>query len=324
MQSKSLLTGCNMSNSRLSLLSVLLLVSSLETIEVSAWVPASRNNLPSSRVFNPRHVVTTVYSAVEETTEILVVDSATSQEQRISAQMPKIKYTVPGMKLGWKENGVWMDQDGPRNGPPQNYWRQNADERVFGKSVDLIQELLKSAEAQGEKDVDILEIDAFNEMIDRLERTNSIRTPSLNRMVLGDWAPILRGGKIIASNTGEEESFDIPYRFRIQRTAGQKLAPKTNYGIFDEHLEAGEEVTVEEISSSNTVTSTGTFLASPDQKENVLVKGYNNAIDGDLYLGCVTYLTKYVMIMRKPLEQADENSVTKGPITEIWTRLDLA
>mmetsp|Transcript_23657 Transcript_23657/g.56024 ORF Transcript_23657/g.56024 Transcript_23657/m.56024 type:complete len:321 (-) Transcript_23657:126-1088(-) len=316
----------------LSLLSSLglpvLLVSSLETIGVSAWVPALRNNFPRTQIVsNPRHILTTLSSAIEETTETLTVDSLTAEQaQRILVQMPKIQYTVPGMKLGWKENGVWMDEDGPRNGPPQNYWRQNSDERLHQNNIALIKELLKEfcLEAPSEQEVDILQSESVSETIDRLERSNSMRLPSLNRAVLGDWAPIVRGGKIVSSSTDEEDSVEIPYQLRIQRKEGRKLAPKTNYGTFDEHLQAGEIISVEELTSSNTVTSTGTFVATSENSANQLVEGYNNPMHGDLHVGGVTYVTKYIMMMRKEVEQQkeDENNVTKGPITEIWMRID--
>lgn len=312
-----------MSISRSSFLGLLILAASLNAVEVSAWVPAVCNNLHHTAIStNPNRVVTTLYSTIEESTEASTVDSSiSSEEQRIIAKIPKIQYTIPGMKLGWKENGVWMDEDGPREGPPQNYWRQNADERLHQSSVGFIEELVKGC-SLAEKN-DILQNDAVNEMILQLERTNSMRIPCLNRMVLGDWAPILRGGKLIASSSGEEESVDIPFRLHIQRSAGQKLAPKTNYGIFDEHLEAGEEVTVQELSSTDVVTSTGTFLATSDKRANQLVEGYQNPNHGDLYVGGVTYLTKYIMIMREEVEQEEsEENVTKGPVTEIWMRID--
>ena len=316
-----------MTNSRSSFLGLMLLVSAFETIEVSAWLPSQRNNIPRITVVtNPHDVLTTMYSTIEESTETLTVDSSTSsQAQRTAVQMPKIKYTVPGMKIGWKENGVWMDEDGPRNGPPQNYWRQMSDERLYNNSMDLIKELMKQYSLEGEQHVDVLQDESLTEMIARLERLNSIRIPSLNRQILGDWAPILRGGKVVASSTVEDESADVPYRLRIQREAGRKLAPKTNYGTFDEHLEPGESIMVQELSSSNTVTSSGTFLATSDRYANQLVEGYNNVVHGDLHVGGITYVTKYIMVMRKEViqEEAEDNKkVTKGPVTEIWMRID--
>jgi len=312
-----------MTISCLSYLGLLILVASLNTVKVSAWIPAIRNDLHHTAIStNPHRIVTTLYSTIQESTEALTVDSSiSSREQWITAKMPKIQYTVPGMKIAWKENGVWMDEDGPREGPPRNFWRQMADERLHQGSVDLIQDLMK--ECSWAEENDIIQNNTLNEMIVRLEKTNSMRIPSLNRLVLGDWAPILRGGKIIASSSGEEESVDIPYRLHIQRTAGQKLAPKTNYGIFDEHLEQGEEVTVQELSSTGVVTSTGAFLATSDKRANQLVEGYQNAKHGDLCVGGITYLTKYIMIMREQAEQQEaKESVTKGPVTEIWMRID--
>lgn len=317
---------CSMSSlSRLSLLGLLLLITSFDTVEVSAWVPALRNNLPRTTLStNPHYDLTRLYATVQESTETVVVDSSiSSQEEEFTVQLPKIQYTIPGMKLGWKENGVWMDEDGPRDGPPQNYWRQAADERLHKAGVDVIKNILKQSSL--EEDIDVSQNDALNEIILRVERQNTIRIPCLNRMVLGNWAPIVRGGKVVGSSTGEEESADIPYQLQIQRTAGQKLAPKTNYGIFDEHLEPGEDVTVQELSSSNIVTATGTFLATSDKDANELVEGYKNAKHGDLYVGGITYLTKYIMIMREQVREQDpenEENPAKGSVTEVWMRID--
>lgn len=325
---------------RLSLcLGLFLLIFRLETIEVSAWVPALRNNLPRTAA-TPyrRHVVTSIYSTVKEssaettsTTETSSASSSSTTQRQppIAVPMPTIQYSVPGMKLGWKENGVWMDEDGPRNGPPQNFWRQMSDERIFNSNLDLIKDLLQMNSFDATND------DATNEMITRLEKTNSIRVPTLNRLVLGDWAPIVRGGKLVATaaittaidDAEPSAAADVPYRFNTQRTAGPKLAPKTHYGTFDEHLEPGEEITVQELSSSsNAVASSGVLEMPSNKNENKLVKGYENAIDGDLYIGGITYVTRYIMIMRQEAQQQetteDKKEVVKGPVTEIWMRTD--
>lgn len=292
------------------LLGLFFLVSCLETSEGFAWVPALRYNLPPTAASpHRRDVVTTIYSTTEGSTEASAeTSSVATQQQKITVPLPEIEYTV-GVKRGWKEDGVWMDEDGPRNGPPQNFWRQMSDERIYNDSFDLIQNLLKIKDAavlNEQKDTSILDNEEVNERIKRLERTNSIRIPSLNRLILGDWAPIVRGGKVVATSTPEEEkSIDIPYRFYVQRTAGQNLAPKTHYGTFEAHLEPGEEITVQEKSSSNAVTSFGVFDSTSDKHENKLVKGYTNAVDGDLFVGGITYVTKYVMIMRQQAKQQE-------------------
>lgn len=321
--------------SKFSLLGLVLLVFPSQVTKVSAWLPALHNN---PAVVSPRfrHARITVYSTIEDSGTLTQASSAIpTQRQQINIHMPKIQYTVPGMKRGWKENGVWMDEDGPRNGPPQNFWRQMGDERLYNDSIDLIQDLLKLKDYKGnaiesysaeQQDASVLQNDILNGMVERLERTNSIRIPTLNRLVLGDWAPIVRGGKVVAkSSTDNKKSADFPYRFNIQRSAGQKLAPKTHYGTFDEHLKPGEEVIVQELSSSNSVTSSGVLEVSSDKTENKLVEGYSNANDGDLYLGGITYVTKYIMIIRQQAKERDtaEEKVDKGPVTEIWMRIDV-
>lgn len=352
---------------RLALLGSFLALCRLETIEVSAWIPSCSRNLPSSVVtpsYRRNGATTTIYSKVEDTTETSIKPEETAstnttttttktttttqqhhaqheqhEQQYVSIAMPKIQYTVPGMKRGWKEDGVWMDEDGPRNGPPQNFWRQQADERVYEDNMQLLQDLLQLNSFEGSGVVsnttaatasttrfeqnDLIRNDLMNGLARPLEKSNSIRRPSLNRLILGDWAPIVRGGKVVAtgnSDKDKEKAVDVPYRFHVQRTAGKKLAPKTHYGTFDMHLEAGEEITVQELlSNSNTVASSGSVEASPEN-ENKVVKGYTNANDGDLYVGGITYVSKYVMIMRQQQQQQKKD---KGPaVKEVWMRVD--
>jgi len=287
---------------------------------VLAWVPELKKLQPLARPsqlqHRPRHDVTTIYSAVEETTEAGIATIA-EPPQTIAVQMPKIQYTVPGMKLGWKENGVWMDEDGPRNGPPQNFWRQMGDERVYNDNIDLISELVTNGLANN-----------ATTRIERLEKTNSIRMPNLNRLILEDWAPILRNGKIIATSgsSSEEKSVEVPYRFRIQRTAGRKLAEPTRYGTFDEHLEAGESITIQELSNDDSVSGSGTLECSSEKRESQVVQGYKNEFDGELSFGNIIYVTKYIMIMRKEpdMQNLDKDGkvINDGAVTEVWMKID--
>lgn len=287
--------------------------------------------------FHSRHLPTSIYSTIEDSVETLPDTSSIKNAERYpdTVPMPKIQYTVPGMKRGWKENGIWMDEDGPRNGPPQNFWRQMGDERLYNDNINLIQALLKLDIVETNSvGCSIFQTDSVNEMVERLERTNSIRIPTLNRLILGDWVPIVRGGKVVAErSTDEEKSANVPYRFHIQRSAGRKLAPKTHYGTFDEHLEPGEEVTIQELSSCNSVSSSGVLEVSPNKMETKLVEGYRNVKDGDLYFGGITYVTKYIMIMRREKQKGTskddddddddgDGKVDKGPVTEIWMRID--
>lgn len=302
----------------------------LGTMEVSAWVPAGDRNS-----FGPLGKETLLYSTLNDDTDVTssISSESTRQQQHTSIAMPKIQYTVPGMKRGWKENGVWMDEDGPRNGPPQNFWRQMGDERLYEDNMQVLQDLLKLDNFEGSSFVGNANAtsgvnrraDMMSQMVVKLEKTNSIRIPSLNRLILGDWAPIVRGGKVVVACQDEDsKSICVPYRFRIQRTAGHKLAPKTPYGTFDEHLEPEEEVTVQELSMpSGDVVASGVFRAPEDKYEFRLVEGYDNANDGDLYIGGITYVTKYIMIMREQQSQEEEGEIdSKGPVKEVWMRVN--
>ncbi|OEU06513.1 hypothetical protein FRACYDRAFT_254533 [Fragilariopsis cylindrus CCMP1102] len=362
---------------------IILLLCRLEITGVSAWAP-TRAPLPLRQSYrngngNSNGIATTgtvsaelfvssspkrstlLYSTTIEDTDTSIktipvtLDTDTpsvAPQQHISSgrrimSMPSIHYTVPGIKRGWKnlDTGVWMDVDGPRNGPPQNYWRQQSDEKLYKDSMQLVQELLQ--------------LNQNNDLIDGLvqpfEFENSIRRPFLNRLILGDWAPIVRNGEVIADNgKGSSSSststttsivysneITVPYCFQIQRTAGQKLAPKTHYGTFDQHLEPEEEITIQQlvavavadtttttttespsssspsssIDGSNTIvtTASGVVKVSSDN-EHRLVKGF----DG-LCMGGITYISKYIMIMRRE-DKNDSNA--GGPLIEIWMRVD--
>jgi hypothetical protein len=372
----------------------------LEITGVSAWVRSPlplqsyRNNVNNGmvtaeeRFVSPKSVVysTTVEdtdTSIKTTTTTTTYDTDTDnpsvvpqqqqqQSSRSRISMPSIQYTVPGMKRGWKnsDTGSWMDEDGPRNGPPQNYWRQQSDEKLYRDSMQLVQDLLQLNQfrrsSQGiisnttaavsssscNKDTttadniernDIICYDLINGLVQPLEKSNSVRRPFLNRLILGDWAPIVRDGKVIAAGKGSSSStttsinycneIDVPYCFHIQRTAGQKLAPKTHYGSFDEHLDAEEEIAIQQLVATtspssfssidgNTIvtTSSGVVRVS-SENENRLVKGFSS--DNDLCMGGITYVSKYIMIMRREQQQEkDKKNNNAGSVIEIWMRVD--
>jgi hypothetical protein len=352
-----------------------ILLCRLEITGVSAWARAPLP-LQSYRNVNSNGIATgtaeifvsppksTIYSTIEDTdtsikttttpTSTTTIDTDTpsvapqQQSSRSIISMPSIHYTVPGMKLGWKnsDTGLWMDEDGPRNGPPQNYWRQQSDEKLYKDSMQLVQDLLQlnqfissqgiisstTTDSSSSKNTtaadniernDIIRNDLINELVQPLEKSNSVRRPFLNRLILGDWAPIVRDGEVIAAGKGSSSSYssntttsinynneiNVPYFFHMQRTAGQKLAPKTHYGSFDEHLDAEEEITIQQLvatisppsSSSidgNTIvtTSSGVVKVS-SENENRLVEGFFS--DNDLCMGGISYVSKYMMIMRR-------------------------
>jgi hypothetical protein len=382
---------------------LIILLCRLEITGVSAWVRAPLP-LQSYRNVNSNGITTgtaeisvsppksTVYSTIEDIdtsikttttpTSTTTIDTDTDtpsvapqqQSSRSIIAMPSIQYTVPGMKRGWKnsDTGIWMDEDGPRNGPPQNYWRQQSDEKLYQDSMQLVQDLLQlnqfrssqgiisntTTDTSSSKDTtaaddiernDIIRNDLINGLVQPLEKSNSVRRPFLNRLILGDWAPIVRDGEVIAAGKGSSSSYssstttsinysneiNVPYCFHMQRTVGQKLAPKTHYGTFDEHLDAEEEVTIQQRvatispSSSSSIdgkavvtTSSGVVKVS-SKNENRLVKGFCS--DNDLFMGGITYVSKYMMIMRReqlPLQENDKKNNNAGSVIEIWMRID--
>ena len=216
------------------------------------------------------------------------------------ATMPDIHWTVPGAKLGWKdEKGDWFDEDGPRDGPPMNYWRQSADQREFDQDMDVIDLLLLEGSSASDAR------DALTE----LEGRNSARYPSLSRKVLGQWAPVMVANECTASVTEKPRkcgccaSFEVnvPFVMQIERTGGRRWGKPNAYGVFDLNLEEGEEICVSAMDISKNLVA---------DKVNQCVE--LGSIEGiPLRFGSISYVSDYIMIQRGP-----------GKTMDLWLRQD--
>ena len=231
---------------------------------------------------------------IETEEDKATADSATA---RISIPRPKIHYTVPGFKVGWRdeETGTWYDEDGPRNGPPLNIWRQASDEREYKADMDAV-------------DAVLADFDVATTLRD-LEIRCGVRKPALSRKVLGSWAPLLRGGRRVVYSDRPSGNVEVPMTVDVYRTTGRKLGPKNHYGQFDARLEDGEGLTIE--------TAGVVALCAA-----VVVDGGNRPIavgnvecggdaDAPLTFGGITYISDYVLIQRN--EEGDP---------DFWLRCD--
>mmetsp|Transcript_17668 Transcript_17668/g.25796 ORF Transcript_17668/g.25796 Transcript_17668/m.25796 type:complete len:301 (+) Transcript_17668:88-990(+) len=229
-----------------------------------------------------------------------VESTETESLPRIAVQRPVIHWTVPGYKVGWQdEEGRWFDEDGLRNGPPQNYWRQASDEREYKCDMNAVSSVLSEYNVE--------------ETIDALEKKNGSRKPSLSRKILGTWAPLLHCGECMAYNDkplNDEGDIEVPVTINIHRTNGRKFAPKNHFGLFDLKLEDGEELTVWTTTDTETALC-ATILADEKNEPNVLGMVDNVDLDMPLTLGGITYISDYIMIQR------DE----EGDI-DLWMRCD--
>lgn len=223
----------------------------------------------------------TLFSTLEDTAKVELT------ENKISISKPEIHITVPGFKLGWQDDdGNWFDEDGPRNGPPLNYWRQASDQRVYDEVMDTVDAVLTECD--------------MDSKVSNLERKNSARKPSLSRKILGQWAPLLLSNKRIARNCKPVDYVDsceieIPFTIDISRSNGRKLAPKNHYGVFDKKLEHGEELTISTIGSDTSISAK--VIASEMNGQVEL-----GILDQDVQLkfGGITCIEDYVMIQRSP------------------------
>jgi len=241
----------------------------------------------------------------------------------ISISRPIIHWTVPEFKVGWQdENGNWFDEDGPRNGPPQNFWRQMSDEREYKMDMDALDAVM----AMGTNSHNHKEM--IEDAVAQLEKRRSVRYPSLSRKMLGRWVPILLSGQRVTYDdrpTNDNNMDDIlaPFVLEIHRTNGRLYGPKNHYGIFDKKLSCGEELTFNVLNGMSgdcsccgseeggeLIISSASIVAD-DNNEPML---FANLLDNiPLYYGGITYVTDYIMIQRRGQEIGE---------IDFWLRAD--
>jgi len=235
----------------------------------------------------------TLFETAQNVEILIPAESNTDVEKssRISVSRPEIHWTVPGFKVGWRdESGNWFDEDGLRNGPPLNYWRQVSDQQDHDRDMEALNMALTEYNLE--------------ETVQNLEKRRSTRLPSLHRKMLGRWAPIISSGERVTFNdkaADNEASIDVPYTIEISRTNGRKYAPKNHYGIFDLRLSVGEQLTVNVVTQKDVIISAN--LLVDDANEPVILGMLDE--DKPLYFGGFTYLTDYIMIQRNPDGKVD-------------------
>eukprot|EP00585_Thalassiosira_rotula_P002011 CAMPEP_0196143110 /NCGR_PEP_ID=MMETSP0910-20130528/12629_1 /TAXON_ID=49265 /ORGANISM="Thalassiosira rotula, Strain GSO102" /LENGTH=341 /DNA_ID=CAMNT_0041404503 /DNA_START=87 /DNA_END=1112 /DNA_ORIENTATION=- len=266
--------------------------------------------IPLPQLFQP------LYSTKESNTNTidinndgtLISTTTNNNNNRVSISKPPIHWTVPNFKVGYQDpiTGQWFDEDGPRNGPPQNYWRQSADEREYNDDMSVVDAVLSSFDIESK--------------VQHLEHRCSVRRPSLSRKMLGVWAPIMLGGDCMAY---DDRPFDdggmieIPFLVEIRRSQGRRFGPKNHYGIFDLKLQSGEDLAVV---TTNTNTGEGddddgssmmiSAKIKADEKNEPMDLGKvmgreEGGADADtahprLQFGGITYLSDYAMVQRRP------------------------
>ena len=259
--------------------------------EIRATFPKSRQ---PSALFETRETST---ASTAEFFEAEENNDVKMMPLRFSVTRPAIHFTVPGYKVGWRdEDGNWFDEDGKRNGPPQNYWRQMSDQREYNRDMEAVTSVMTEFNVE--------------EAVRTLEYRLSTRKPSLSRKLLGFWAPLLLGGERVALNdmpANDDGSIEVPYKINIFRTNGPKFAPKTYYGLFYAKLEVGEELTIE----ANTGSLRASIPVVDTNEPNPLGMVDCNGAERLLSMGGITYVSDYVLIQRN-----DEGAV------DFWLRCD--
>jgi len=260
---------------------------------VEGWLPLKTRGVSSPRRADALYVATPLDNVQKD--EALENDQ---RDRQLTVPLPKIRYTVPSMKLGWQdEAGIWWDEDGKRNGPPQNYWRQRADEQAYEKDMKLIQ-------------------DALDFTLDISTLKSPVRFPMTNNKLLGDWAPIVQNGNKIAeevftvdendSSSANLSAVKVSNTITIARDGPRKLGATIGYGTFDAHLTVGEQmvVSIRKDADGSSDDSLQTQLVATKDKDEIQDLG-------PLKIGKIRYLSEYILIM----ESNEGNN-----IQEAWMR----
>jgi len=270
----------------------------------------SVNSITTTRTHHQRPTTVSFSSSAPAENKVVTDDDDDDDNATGSiVERPIVHWTVPNFKVGWQdEEGKWYDEDGSREGPPLNYWRQRMDSREYKKDMDVVTAVL-----QGDSET-------IEELIIINEKSRSVRFPSVSRKLLGEWAPLMRCGKSVVLGTttandndnhdksinhqrGENDGIqiEVPWKVTICRTEGRQFGEKNNYGLFDAQLKEGESVTIK------TSTMETSFVAS---KANEPI-AFDTVDDVPFYLGGLTYITDYLLIQRS--EEGD---------IDLWLRCD--
>lgn len=268
---------------------------------------ASFKTYPTALTFRPPFVVATpLFESTASTTTAEATIASSSREddgdgasETITVDRPVVHWTVPGFKVGWRdENGDWFDEDGPREGPPLNYWRQKADERAREQDMALVDEILDSSSIPAS-------------LLATLESRNSVRFPALSRKLLGRWVPLREGGARRATRAADGDAVTAPCVVEVRRADGRRLAPKIVYGTFDARLTEGERLALQRTTGSRE-TRVVAVTATVDKSD----PRSTFPEWGGLGFGSATYLSDYLLIMRRDDDNAADND------RDVWMRAD--
>jgi len=227
---------------------------------------------------------------------------------------PGVQYTVPSQVIGWKgrpgfgeDPAIWYDVVGARNGPPPNYWRQNADERYYKETMEAV------AAAVGPSPGD--------EKLLALELRMGIKNPLRNRKLLGEWLPLIVRGHRVGSIWGDYEGVATPVVVTIRRVGERKTREHT-YGTLDLPMEDGEPLlmSVRSLAEPTKPPMEGVFSArSGGGLQRVVFDVPNDStLDwmlhsaGVMDFGDVSLLSDYLLVRRSP----------SGELLDLYLRRD--
>lgn len=237
-------------------------------------------------------------------------DGEASEGASVLVPRPPVKYTIQQAKRGWRGRGPdfdedpksWYDDEGKRNGPPMNYWRQASDERTHRNVMDAVDAIVAGEGANDEN-------------LRVLESRMGIKNPMRNRKLLGRWAVLVSNGAVVASRAGESTAqgkgeLAVRSVLRVAR-AGEKRTMEHRYGTFDEHMYEGEELAFTISSAQEAGQSTTSIAGATTVNDRVELPLQMPDGSGVVHVGGVSLLNDYVLVARD----------AEGAICEAYLRL---
>jgi len=227
--------------------------------------------------------------------------------------LPRVQYTVPSQVIGWKgrpeygeNSSLWYDGEGLRNGPPVNFWRQNADEKGYRKSMEAVAAVLDSADES---------------VLRQVESRMSIRYPMCNRKLFGEWLPLVVRGRRVGLMLDDDCGVAVPATITIKRVGGRK-AKETTYLTQDLHMDDGEQLamSLRSLIAENDQQIEATFTATTGKDrqritfEEVADTTFDWILDSlcAIEFGNVSLLNEYLMVQR----------AASGDISDLYMRCD--
>lgn len=255
-----------------------------------------------------------------------LTDQPTQTTPCITVERHSVAYTIPMANRGWRgrpEMGEdpksWYDAEGPRKGPPMNYWRQAMDERLHANSMRALDSIISLG-------LGAIPTEEAEAPLRELELKMSIRRPAYNRKLLGVWATVVAEGRVVAAPSVDAQAsqatagvasrrgaLQVPATVEIRRD-GSRRTKQHRYGTIDENLEEGERLRITTRSAVAAAAgeplvraASATFeiglaaleAASALDELASVEQSLGKVFDVEAFPGPIAYLSSYLAVVRR-------------------------